>query len=153
MSFPNVVRLLAVKICCHRVHLPSENAPIFARSNATSQSAEQKGERNTTHDFPMFTFRFVLDEYFRTTDRVYVGRKLRAFRLHSADLVEEMVLGKWAMSNGLGLELVNDGNSSGTKELSRPLTPAAQMVHAKSRLGSYFRVPRLDFPPPRFHSS
>ncbi len=91
--------LLAVEICCHRVRLPSENAPIFSRSGATSQSAEQKGERNTTRDFLMFTFRLVLDEYFLPTKRVYVGSKPRAFRLHGPDLVEEMVRGKRAMSD------------------------------------------------------
>ncbi len=154
------------------------------------------------HILLMFTFRFMLDEYFRTTEHVYVGSNLmcyyvagdptksispdvfvvrgaaqgerrvykfweepapnvvleissrktrkedlgkkkdlyawlgvreyfvfdpeyklqpplRAFRLHGADLVEEMVLGNRAMSVELGLELANDGR---TLRLWNPLT-------------------------------
>jgi Uma2 family endonuclease len=185
------------------------------------------------HILLMFTFRFMLDEYFRTTERIYVGSNLmcyyiegdptksispdvfvvrgaakgerrvykfweepapnvvleissrktrkddlgkkkdlyawlgvreyfvfdpeyklqpplRAFRLHGTDLVEEMVLGNRAMSNELGLELVNDGH---TLRLWNPLaseylrTPAeeaaARQAEATARQEAETRAARL----------
>ena len=187
-----------------------------------SESDGQPMGETDKHILLMFTFRFMLDEYFRTTERVYVGSNLmcyyvegdptkcispdvfvvrgadkgerrvykfweepvpnvvleisskktrkedlgkkkdlyawlgvreyfvfdpeyklqpplRAFRLHGTNLVEEMVLGNRAMSNELGLELVNDGrtlrlwNPIASEYLRTPAEEAAARQEAENR--------------------
>ncbi len=58
-------------------------------------------------------------EYFVFDPEYKLQPPLRTFRLHGADLVEEMVLGNRTKSAELGLELVNDGH---TLRLWNPLT-------------------------------
>ena len=51
---------------------------IFRQVEYPESDGEPMGETDT-HILLMFTFRFMLDEYFRTTDRVYVGSNLMCY--------------------------------------------------------------------------
>ena len=85
-------------------------------------------------------------EYFIFDPEYRLAPPLRSFRLHGADLIEEMVMGNRVVSAELGLELVNDGTNlrllnPQTGEFLR--TPAEESSRA-DRLAAKLRELGLD---------
>jgi hypothetical protein len=85
-------------------------------------------------------------EYFVFDPEARLRAPRRAFRLHGAEFVEEVVASQRVLSQELGLELVNTGETlrlynPHTKEFLR--TPAEEAAHT-ARLAAKLRALGLD---------